>query len=53
MQHTYSITGMTCSGCAASVEEQLSKVSGVQKVDVDFENAKASIVWSSMCPCNI
>jgi copper chaperone CopZ len=50
MQHTYSITGMTCSGCAASVEEQLSKVSGVQKVDVDLENAKASIVMEQHVP---
>lgn len=43
MKHTYLITGMTCGGCASSVEEQLAKVEGVRKVDVDLEKAEATI----------
>lgn len=43
MKHTYAITGMTCGGCASSVQEQLSKVNGVQEVQVDLERAEAVI----------
>lgn len=50
MQHTYAITGMTCSGCAASVKEQLSKVLGVEKVDVDLDKAEATIVMEEHVP---
>jgi len=46
MQHTYSIKGMTCNGCASSVQEQLSKVEDVQDVQVDLENAEATITMS-------
>lgn len=43
MKHTYSISGMTCGGCASAVQEQLSKVEGVQQVEVDLKNAEATI----------
>jgi copper chaperone CopZ len=43
MKHIYHITGMTCSGCSASVTEKLSQVKGVTKVDVDLEKAEAEI----------
>ncbi|MBW8244468.1 heavy metal translocating P-type ATPase [Muricauda oceani] len=46
MQHTYSIEGMTCGGCASSVEEQLAKVDGVQDVQVNLEKAEANITMS-------
>lgn len=43
MTHTYSITGMTCGGCKASVEKELKKVSGVSDVFVDLEKAEAKV----------
>ncbi|QLG45814.1 heavy-metal-associated domain-containing protein [Costertonia aggregata] len=43
MKHTYIITGMTCGGCVASVTEKISKVSGVQNVEVNLEKSEAQI----------
>ncbi len=43
MSHKYQITGMTCNGCRTHVEETLSKVDGVTKVEVDLEKAEAVI----------
>ncbi|PQJ82892.1 heavy metal translocating P-type ATPase [Polaribacter glomeratus] len=41
MKHTYHIHGMTCNGCRGHVEEILSKVEGVSKVEVNLEKAEA------------
>ncbi len=43
MKHTYTISGMTCQGCVASVKEQLSKVDNVQEVEVDLAKGVAEI----------
>lgn len=43
MQHEYNITGMTCSGCVASVTEKLQTVEGVVSVDVTIEKSSATI----------
>ncbi|MEM8846661.1 MAG: heavy metal-associated domain-containing protein [Bacteroidota bacterium] len=43
MEQTYSVTGMTCQGCVASVKEKLSKVDGVLNVVVDLEKGEASM----------
>ncbi|HTA83153.1 MAG TPA: MauE/DoxX family redox-associated membrane protein [Bacteroidia bacterium] len=43
MTHTYSITGMTCNGCASSVQQKLSKVEGVTSVNVNLEKQEAEI----------
>lgn len=40
---TYRISGMTCNGCRAGVEEKLSKVSGVSSVKVSLEAEEALI----------
>ena len=40
---TYTIKGMGCTGCAATVEERLSKVAGVTAVKVDFDAQKAFV----------
>ncbi|MGX1931175.1 heavy-metal-associated domain-containing protein [Flagellimonas sp. 2504JD4-2] len=42
-KHSYTVTGMTCEGCVASVKEKLSKVNGVTVVDVDLEASMAHI----------
>ncbi|MDV8021782.1 heavy-metal-associated domain-containing protein [Rhodococcus sp. IEGM 1330] len=45
MQTTYSVEGMTCAHCAASVREEVSEISGVTGVDVDID--AGSVVVSS------
>lgn len=41
------IDGMTCPACAEKVEEQLSKLSWVQKVMINLDDARAEIVVKS------
>nr|WP_299072920.1 MauE/DoxX family redox-associated membrane protein [uncultured Allomuricauda sp.] len=43
MKHTYTVTGMTCEGCVASVQEKLSGLDGVTNVSVDLETSSAHI----------
>ncbi|KQC31085.1 heavy-metal-associated domain-containing protein [Flagellimonas eckloniae] len=43
MKHTYTVTGMTCEGCVASVQEKLSGLDGVTDVSVDLETSTANI----------
>ena len=43
MTHTYSVTGMTCTGCQAKVQNLLSKVPGVKNVIIDLPKGEASI----------
>ncbi|OZC97714.1 cation-transporting ATPase [Rhodococcus sp. 06-235-1A] len=45
MQTTFSVEGMTCAHCAASVREEVAEISGVTGVDVDVE--AGSVVVSS------
>lgn len=41
-QNTYTVTGMTCGHCAASVTEEVSEISGVHDVVVDHESGSLS-----------
>jgi len=43
MKHSYKIDGMTCNNCVTSVTEKLSKVDGVNHVNVDLEKGEAQI----------
>lgn len=43
MTHTYKVTGMTCSGCKASVENALQSIKGIKTVEVDLETSKVDI----------
>ncbi|MCZ4562601.1 heavy-metal-associated domain-containing protein [Rhodococcus sp. IEGM 1401] len=45
MQTTYSVEGMTCGHCAASVKEEVSEIAGVTGVDVDVDSG--AVVVSS------
>ncbi len=47
MKHTYTISGMTCSGCRTHVENTLKEVKGVISVDVNLEKAEAEIEMDS------
>lgn len=41
---TYAVAGMTCSHCVASVTEELGRLDGVTKVDVDLASTGLSRV---------
>jgi heavy metal translocating P-type ATPase len=43
MKHTYSIAGMTCSGCVNRIEQTLIAASTITTVEVDLENGEAVI----------
>ena len=43
MKHTYSLKGMTCGGCKASVEKYLSQIDGVSAIEVSLENEEVSL----------
>jgi len=41
---SFKIEGMTCAmGCAKTIETKLSKLDGVQKATVDFDNKQATV----------
>jgi len=42
----YTVTGMTCSGCASKVEKVLSSVPGVSQVTIDLDQRAADITMS-------
>ena len=43
MTHTYTITGMTCSGCSGKVKNQLEQHKEVTSVEVDLEQGEVTI----------
>lgn len=43
MTHTYSVKGMTCSGCATNVRKALESVPGITKVEVLQAGGKAVV----------
>ena len=40
---TYTVVGMTCGHCVASVTEEVSKIDGVTKVDVDLPSGTVTV----------
>ncbi|SHG35485.1 Cu2+-exporting ATPase [Flavobacterium micromati] len=46
MNYTYTVEGITCSGCEAKVKDDLSKVEHITKVDISKENNQAVIIMS-------
>ena len=40
---TYTVTGMTCGHCAASVTEEISEIAGVEAVDVVVETGAVTV----------
>jgi len=43
MKHTYTVTGMTCNNCKASVEKKLSALKDVNTVTVDLDKSEATV----------
>lgn len=46
--NTYTVTGMTCGHCVASVTEEISEITGVRNVDVDL--ASGALTFESDQP---
>ena len=40
---TYTVTGMTCGHCAASVTEEISEIEGVENVDVVVDTGAVTV----------
>jgi copper chaperone CopZ len=40
---TYTVSGMTCGHCVSSVSGEISKLPGVEKVDVDLESGQVTV----------
>jgi copper chaperone len=43
---TYTVTGMTCGHCVASVSEEVQDISGVENVDVVLETGAVTVTSS-------
>jgi copper ion binding protein len=39
----YTVTGMTCNHCVASVKEEVGEISGVTGVEVELENGSLTV----------
>jgi copper chaperone CopZ len=50
MTHTYKISGMTCTGCEATVQHQLSKVKGVKDISIDLSKGEATLSMDKHLP---
>ncbi len=50
MTHTYTISGMTCGGCVASVKEKLFKITDVTSVSIDLDKAEGNIEMTRHIP---
>lgn len=44
---TIKVTGMTCSGCAKSIEQALGKVDGVREAKVSYERGIAEVMYDN------
>ena len=44
----YTVHGMTCSHCVASVREEVSEVPGVSAVDVDLASGRVSVAGANV-----
>ena len=42
-KRVYTVKGMTCQHCVASVREELAEVTGVDDVDVDLETGRVGV----------
>ncbi len=40
---TYTVTGMTCGHCVASVQKEIGKIDGVTSVDVDLASGRVQV----------
>ncbi|MCW2721834.1 MAG: hypothetical protein QOG20_3331 [Pseudonocardiales bacterium] len=43
-EHSYTVTGMTCAHCVASVSEEIGEIEGVSDVRVDLPTGAVTVV---------
>lgn len=48
MKKTYTITGMTCDGCANTVKKLLSNVAGVKEATVSLQEKTAEVTHENV-----
>ena len=53
MIHTYKVSGMSCGGCAHTVEEILSEIKGVVSAKVDIATSTAQVEMKEYIPMDI
>ncbi|AZA10464.1 heavy-metal-associated domain-containing protein [Corynebacterium gerontici] len=44
MSKTYTVSGMTCQHCVASVTEEIQEIEGAQGVDVDLATGRVTVI---------
>lgn len=49
----YTVSGMTCQHCVASVTEEVSEVAGVSGVDVDLASGALRVTGSDVDPAQV
>lgn len=47
---SYTVAGMTCGHCAASVSEEVGTIVGVQRVDVDVASGRVTVTSETTLP---
>jgi copper chaperone len=47
MRTTYTVSGMTCEHCVRSVTEEVGRIPGVDRVDVDLPTGSVTVSSSS------
>ncbi|HYI20021.1 MAG TPA: heavy-metal-associated domain-containing protein [Solirubrobacteraceae bacterium] len=50
MISTYTVAGMTCSHCVASVSEEVAEVAGAEHVDVDLASGRLAVSGTDISP---
>jgi copper chaperone CopZ len=53
MTHTYKVSGMTCSGCASTVEKALRQVAGVIEAKVNLSQSEVELTMQQPVATNI
>jgi copper chaperone len=47
-QRSYTVSGMTCSHCVASVREEVAEVAGMETVDVDLASGRLTVAGTGI-----
>lgn len=42
-ESSYTVSGMTCGHCASAVREELGKIAGVRRIDVDAATGRVTV----------
>jgi copper chaperone CopZ len=49
-EQKFTVTGMTCAHCVASVSEEVGEVAGVARVDVDLASGRLAVLGTDVDP---